>query len=175
MQYPCVSCVGAAASRRAGRCRLPRRRRSKRRVRCAWLDDALWSSRPVDTGREGTMALIGAARSRILLGIGMFAGAALVSLGSAGAAAPSLFDKPVKTVKQALPKDKDNPQAKPALICSYYPHFMVKQIDLGGPGADQLSILPIAAGATAPPCKRDNVAGEIVLQDWSGYLKGVKG
>jgi len=93
---------------------------------------------------------------------------------SAEAAAP-LFDKPTKQVKQALPKDKDNPQAKPALTCVYFPHFMVKQIDLGEPGADQLSILPIAAGGAAPACKRDNVAGEIVLKEWSGYFKGVKG
>ena len=101
--------------------------------------------------------------------------AGLVSFASAEAAAPAFFDKPAKTTKQALPKDKDNPQAKTMLTCTYYPHFMVKQIDLGGPGADQLSILPIAAGGAQPACKRDNAPGEIVLQEWSGWLKGVKG
>jgi len=90
-------------------------------------------------------------------------------------AAPSvLFDKPVKVVRHALPHDPDNPQAKAELRCSYYPHFMVKEIDLGEPGADQLSILPIAAGKSRD-CKRANASDEIVVKEWSGYLGGVKG
>lgn len=121
------------------------------------------------------MALVGDARKKYATAVGAFALAGLVSLATAEAAAPAFFDKPAKTVKQPLPKDKDNPQAKPALTCTYYPHFMVKQIDLGGPGADQLSILPIADGGAQPACKKDNAPGEIVLQDWSGWLKGVRG
>lgn len=82
------------------------------------------------------------------------------------------FDKPVKTVRLPLPKDPDNPTAKTELTCVYYPHFVVKQIDLGEEGADQLSILP-----GAPACQRANIAGEIVIKadDWSGYLGGAKG
>jgi hypothetical protein len=92
----------------------------------------------------------------------------------AQSATPQLFDKPTKVVRQGLPKDPDNPQAKPELSCSYYPRFMVKQIDLGEPGADQLSILKVT-GTALPPCKRANAADEIVIKEWSGYFKGVKG
>jgi hypothetical protein len=52
---------------------------------------------------------------------------------------------------------------------------MVKQVDLGEEGADQLSIIPIAGAQ--PACARANVASEKVISadDWSGYFDGVKG
>lgn len=83
------------------------------------------------------------------------------------------FDKPVKTTRLPLPKDPQNPDARAQLTCVYYPHFMVKQIDLGEEGAEQLSIVP----GTAPACQRANAASEIVIKadDWSGYLGGAKG
>ncbi|HEY2445213.1 MAG TPA: hypothetical protein VGI20_05680 [Rhizomicrobium sp.] len=82
------------------------------------------------------------------------------------------LEKPVKIVRAPLPRDPDNPQAKAELSCTYYPHFAVKQIDLGEIGADQLSILP--AGA---PCRKDNSANEKVVSanDWTGYFEGAKG
>ena len=90
------------------------------------------------------------------------------------ALANDLFDKPVKTVRVPLPKDPDNPTAKPAVACAYYPHFMVKQIDLGEIGADQLSILPFAG--SPPACAKKNAPGEKVVSadDWTGYFEGVK-
>jgi hypothetical protein len=92
----------------------------------------------------------------------------------AKAAAPSVFDAPLKTMKVALPANEVG--AKPKLTCSIYAHFMVKQVDDGEVGAAQLSIIPLAAGAK-PVCQRKNVAGEKVVNpsDWSGYVKGVKG
>ena len=88
------------------------------------------------------------------------------------AGAPPLFDKPVKVVHMPLPRDPDNPQAKPEISCTYYPRFGIKEIDLGKLGADRLSILP--AGRSA--CQRDVVGERIVLaDDWTGYFKGVKG
>lgn len=89
--------------------------------------------------------------------------------------ANDFFDKPLKTVRVPLPKDPDNPQAKPAVACAYYPHFMVKQIDLGEVGADQLSILSFAS--TPPACAKKNAADEKVVSqdDWTGYFEGVKG
>jgi len=104
----------------------------------------------------------------------VMAACAVIAAVPARAAPSVLFDKPIKLVRHALPRDPDNPQAKPEIRCSYYPHFMVKEIDLGEPGADQLSILPLAAGK-APDCKRANASDEIVVKEWSGYLKGVKG
>ena len=89
-------------------------------------------------------------------------------------AAPSVFDRPLKTQTLTLPANKDG--AKPKLTCSIYAHFMVKQVDEGEVGAAQLSIVPLAADAK-PVCQRKNVPGEKVVNpgDWSGYVKGVKG
>jgi hypothetical protein len=85
----------------------------------------------------------------------------------------AFYDKPVKTVRLPLPRDPQNPTDKTELTCVYYPHFMVKQIDLGEEGASQLSIVPGAA----PACQRANIASEITIksEDWSGYLGGAKG
>ena len=87
---------------------------------------------------------------------------------------PSVFDPPAKTQKLTLPANEVG--AKPKLTCSFYPHFMVKQVDEGEVGAAQLSIVPLAPGAK-PVCQRKNVPGEKVVNpsDWSGYFKGVKG
>jgi hypothetical protein len=95
------------------------------------------------------------------------------STAQAATAPDGFYDKPLKTVRLPLPKDPENPTARTQLTCVYYPHFMVKQIDLGEEGADQLSIVPGAA----PACQRANVANEAVIKsdDWSGYLGGVKG
>lgn len=104
------------------------------------------------------------------------ASAALILGGGAvfAAAAPSPYDPPLKTVRVALPKDPDNPQSKPKVICAYFRGFMVKEVDLGEEGADQLSIVP---GAGAQACRRENVAAERVVspKDWSGYFEGAKG
>jgi hypothetical protein len=87
--------------------------------------------------------------------------------------AAGLFDKPLKVVRVALPRDKDNPQAKPEVRCSYYPEFMIKEIDLGEIGAFQLSIIPGRDTA----CMRKNAANEKIVSpnDWTGYFKGVSG
>lgn len=89
------------------------------------------------------------------------------------AAPASPFDLPLKTVKVPLPRDPDNPQSKPKVTCAYYRDFMVKEVDLGEEGADQLSILP----APAVTCQRANAKGEKVVSanDWSGYFAGVRG
>src|ERR1700761_2518217 len=94
---------------------------------------------------------------------------------SASDGAAALYDKPIKVVHLPLPRDPQNPDAKAVLSCSYYPHFMVKQVDLGEEGADQLSIVPISGAQ--PACARANLATEKVISsdDWSGYFDGVKG
>jgi hypothetical protein len=99
-----------------------------------------------------------------------------ITLGATAATAPdTLYDKPVKVAHLPLPRDPQNPDAKAVLSCSYYPHFMVKQVDLGEEGAEQLSIIPITGAR--PACARANVASEKVISadDWSGYFDGVKG
>jgi hypothetical protein len=54
---------------------------------------------------------------------------------------------------------------------------MVKEIDAGEIGDEQISILPLASPGARPRCQAANVSGEIVIQaaSWSGYFLGVKG
>src|SRR5437764_4626435 len=90
-------------------------------------------------------------------------------------AKPSIFDPPLQTQKRSLPPGKD--MSKNVVTCRYYAHFMVKEVDEGEVGATQLSIVPIAAAAGKPPCQRQNLAAEKVVNPsgWTGYFKGVKG
>jgi hypothetical protein len=56
----------------------------------------------------------------------------------AKARSPSVFDKALAVKRVPLKPDPLNPSAKAVLQCAYYTGFMVKQIDLGEKGADQL-------------------------------------
>lgn len=92
---------------------------------------------------------------------------------AAWAADPAgLFDKPLREEHVPIA----NPQAQSEVTCATYPGFMVKQVDMGEVGAEQLSILPLAKGAK-PACKRENAKGELVVPPdaWGGYFKGAKG
>ncbi len=92
-------------------------------------------------------------------------------------AAPVLFDTPAKILRLPLAGDPVNPGAKAQLSCFYYPHFMVKEVDLGELGSEQLSLIPIAASQKKPTCVRANAPAEKVVSpdDWTGYFWGVKG
>jgi hypothetical protein len=92
------------------------------------------------------------------------------------ARASSGFDKPLNVHVVALPTDKDNPQAKPKRSCFYYPDRMVKEVDLGEPGAERLSFTPVGSESQQPKCVADN-RREIAIKsdDWSGYFDGMKG
>ena len=96
---------------------------------------------------------------------------------SGPSAAANLFDTPAKTLRLPLAADPANPTDKVHLSCFYFPHFMVKEVDLGELGAEQLSFIPIAAGQKKPVCIRENAPAEKVISpdDWSGYFWGVKG
>jgi hypothetical protein len=100
----------------------------------------------------------------------------LLAAPAAMAAKPvsSVFDPPQDTQKRALPAGKGAQKA--TLTCSYYAHFMVKQVDEGELGAAQLSIIP-SDPSHKPACQRANLPSEKILnaKDWSGYFKGVKG
>jgi hypothetical protein len=101
---------------------------------------------------------------------GLLAGGVCVSGASARTSEP-FFDKPLKVVHVTLPLDKDNPQSKPEVRCSYYPEFMVKEIDLGEEGDFQLSIL----SGKDPVCRKENAPNEKIVSpdDWTGYFDGV--
>ena len=89
-------------------------------------------------------------------------------------AAAATFDKPIDKKVIALPADPLNARAKPQRSCFAYPGFVVKEIDLGEKGADELSIAPIKTGSPACTAK---IAGEAILKgaEWAGYFLGAKG
>jgi len=88
--------------------------------------------------------------------------------------ASRMFDKPLREQHLPLPSDPLNPQVKATLSCFYYPSLMVKQVDMGEKGAEQLSMISIQKGQKTPACRRENVDGESVVGDWSGYFLGVR-
>lgn len=104
-------------------------------------------------------------------------GAAMIgsAMAANAVAADASFDTPLKVVRVALPADKDNPDTTPEVRCSYYAHYMVKEIDLGEIGAYQLSIVP--AAHTPPACRKANTPDEKIVSadDWTGYFKAARG
>jgi hypothetical protein len=71
---------------------------------------------------------------------------------------------------------RPNQNFRSTLTCSYYPRFLVKELDLGEKGAEWDAIVPIREGKT-PKCEQTQQGGEIRLDqhDWSGYFSGVVG
>jgi hypothetical protein len=61
--------------------------------------------------------------------------------------------------------------------CFTFAHLMVKEIDAGEIGDEQISILPFSSPGARLGCQAANVSGEIVIPaaSWSGYFLGVKG
>ena len=117
-------------------------------------------------------------RKTSILAFSILAASAFVSAAGADDPADSsrLLDKPSSIAHVPLPRDPDNPQAKAEVRCTTFVHFMVKEIDTGQEGADQLSIVPVSANAK-PACRKQNVASEKVVPPdaWSGYLGGAAG
>ena len=101
--------------------------------------------------------------------------ALLAGIGADGAfarnrqsAAP--FDRPQQTQRVNLGKSKD-------VRCFTFAHLMVKEIDAGEVGDEQISILPLASPNARPRCQASNAAGESVMPTMNAgsYFLGVKG
>jgi hypothetical protein len=93
------------------------------------------------------------------------------------AAAPAgQLDKPLDVKVIALPADPLNQHAKPKRSCTYYPGFVVKEIDRGEVGAEEQAVIPLPKGGKPPACEA-KIKHEIVIKaaDWSGYFDGAKG
>lgn len=80
------------------------------------------------------------------------------------------FDIPTKVDVVKLPIEQGAEDAAPAITCSRYADFMVKEVDKGELGADKLALLPKDA-----PCE-ETTAGEIIIKDdMVGYYMEAKG
>lgn len=89
------------------------------------------------------------------------------------------FDPPVRKVAVDLglsefyrPIDK----VHSTLTCYYYPHFVIKELDLREKGAEWDAIVPIRRDEV-PKCEQALEDGEMRLdpRKWSGYFSGVVG
>ncbi len=87
------------------------------------------------------------------------------------------FDKPLQKKVVDLgrsPYLMPNSKMHVKLTCSYYPNFMVKELnDPGNKGALLIAIVPAQPGHIAG-CTRTHGPGEKVFKDWDGYFGGVK-
>ncbi len=85
------------------------------------------------------------------------------------------FDKPVRRQRIDLGKAANPLSDRHRVTCHYFPHFMVKEVDLGEVGADRLGIVPVTP-QSAGKCTRARSKGETVIpaKEWSGYFMGVK-
>jgi len=88
------------------------------------------------------------------------------------------FDKPLREKVVDLGQSpellRQGPDNHVKLTCSYYPNFMVKQLnDPGNKGALFIAIVPIRPGHIST-CTRRHGPGEKVFKDWFGYIGGVK-
>jgi hypothetical protein len=87
------------------------------------------------------------------------------------------FDKPLQEKVIDLGRSQylmrsDNSHVK--LTCSYYPKFMVKQLDdPGNKGALWIAIVPSRPGHIAG-CTRRHAPEDMVFKNWDGYFGGVK-
>ncbi len=90
-------------------------------------------------------------------------------------ASASSFDKPLRTQTVDLGPSRYSMHTHGKVTCYLFPHFMVKEVDLGQKGADKLAIVPIANGVAAS-CTAARAKSEMIVRphDWSGYFKGVK-
>jgi len=104
-------------------------------------------------------------QARILLGLVLLAS---LSWGET-------FDKPVRKQRVNLGKAANSLSDRNRVTCYYFPHFMVKEVDLGEVGAERLGIVRRTPQSTGK-CTRARSKEEMVVpvKEWSGYFMGVK-
>jgi len=112
---------------------------------------------------------------RVVLPLGAVIVLGTTMFSSAAHAEP--FDKPLQKKVVDLgrsPYLMPNDNRHVELTCSYYPDFMVKQLDdPGNKGALLIALVPVSPGHS-PGCTRKRSPGEKVFKNWSGYFGGVK-
>ena len=96
---------------------------------------------------------------------------------SSTAAHAEPFDKPLQKKVVDLgrsPHLMPNDNRHIRLTCSYYPKFMIKELnDPGNKGALSIAVVPVSPEHSVE-CTRKHSPGERVFKDWDGYFGGVK-
>jgi hypothetical protein len=85
-----------------------------------------------------------------------------------------LFDRPLNVLHQPLSPAPDDPNRTGTLSCYYFPHFMVKEIDVSDNiGAEMLSVTQFSEGGNKPQCLEEKAGDEHVIE--SGSFEGARG
>ena len=86
------------------------------------------------------------------------------------------FDRAQQTRRVTLRPSPATPGEKKQVRCFTFAHVMVKEIDAGEIGDEQISIQPIVSTQDRLPCQAKNAANERVIpsDSWSGYFLGSK-
>lgn len=85
------------------------------------------------------------------------------------------FDQPVFKKTVDLGPSRSGSGTRARVTCYFFPHFMVKEVDMGEKGAERLAIVPVGKSKTHT-CSRLRDEGEKAIDsdEWTGYFKGVK-
>jgi hypothetical protein len=85
------------------------------------------------------------------------------------------FDAPTFKKTVDLGPSRSSPGTRAKVTCYFFPHFLVKEVDMGEKGAQRLAV--VAGKSKDHTCSRLRDPGERVINpdEWSGYFKGVKG
>jgi hypothetical protein len=87
------------------------------------------------------------------------------------------FDKPLQKKVVDLgqsPELRPDAESHIKLTCSYYPKFMIKELnDPGNKGALWITLVPVHP-EHSPECTRTRGPEEKAFKDWDGYFGGVK-
>ena len=114
----------------------------------------------------------------IVLGVaGLLAAAAVPANAADDRSNPPPFDPPLASRTVLLGQSDATAGEKREVRCYTFAHLMVKEIDAGEIGDEQISILPLRDGMAQPACQETNLPDEVVIpvETWSGYFLGVKG
>ena len=86
------------------------------------------------------------------------------------------FDRPLQTRRVVVAPSPSTHGEKKTVRCITFAHVMVKEIDAGEIGDEQISLVPVASPTDRPPCQVKNAANEHVIpsETWSGYFQGAK-
>jgi hypothetical protein len=86
------------------------------------------------------------------------------------------FDRPLQTRRVVVGPSPATHDEKKEVRCYTFARVMIKEIDAGEIGDEQISLLPVASPTDHPPCQAKNVANEHVIpsESWSGYFAGAK-
>ena len=72
------------------------------------------------------------------------------------------FDQPLSKKVVDLGRSESSPGRRAKVTCYFFPHFMVKEVDLGEKGSDRLAIVPVVKGKPTKCTKSQDPVEKVV-------------